>query len=80
MHLPEVVNLVATGATTQEVVDPSAWQPIIDAFNAQVSVGSVIGILAAVIGVSIGFVFMWFGVRKSTNVLMAAFQRGKLKL
>lgn len=78
MHLPSAITFFAT--TTTEVVDPSAWQSIIDAFNTQISVGSVIGVLAAVIGVSVGFVFMWFGVRKSTNVLMAAFQKGKLRL
>ena len=80
MHLQAAIKYLATTTTTQEIVDPSVWQPIIDAFNAQVSVGSVIGVLAAVIGVSIGFVFMWFGVRKSTNVLMTAFQKGKLRL
>ena len=70
--------LVATA--TESVVDPSAWQPLIDAFNAQISVSSVIGVLAAVIGAAIGFVFMWWGVRKTKSVLMSAFQKGKLKL
>ena len=79
MHLPAAIKMLATG-TTQTVVDPSAWQPLIDAFNAQISVSTVIGVLAAVIGVSIGFVFMWWGVRKTKSVLMAAFQKGKLKL
>lgn len=78
MHLAAAINYLATGTT--EVIDASAWQPIIDAFNAQVSVSSVIGVLAAVIGVSIAFVFMWWGVRKSANVLMSAFQKGKLRL
>ena len=80
MHFPAAIKILATGTSTSQVVDPSAWQPIIDAFNAQVSVSSVIGVLGAVIGVSIGFVFMWWGVRKTKSVLMAAFQKGKLKL
>lgn len=69
--------LTDTGAS---VVDPTVWQPIIDAFNNQISVSSVIGVLAGVVGVSVGFVFMWFGVRKSTKVLMSAFKKGKLSI
>ena len=80
MKLQSVLPMLLTAEGGTTVVQPSAWQPIIDAFNAQISVPSVIGVVAVVIGSAVGFVFMWFGVRKSISVLMAAFQKGKLKV
>ena len=46
----------------------------------QISVGTVVGVIAAAIGAGIGLVFMWWGVRKLVRVLMSAFKSGKLKV
>lgn len=78
---PSFLTMISSFLTgTATVVTPDAWQTIIDAFNSQISVPSIVGVIAAVIGAAVGFVFMWFGVRKSISVLMAAFQKGKLKV
>lgn len=58
----------------------SAFQSVITALQEQISVTSVIEILAYVAGISVGFVFVWWGVRKASRALMSAFKKGKLRL
>lgn len=55
-------------------------EPVITAMQGQISVSTVIGILVAVVGASIGLVFMWWGVRKVSGALMAAFKKGKIRI
>lgn len=72
-----VMNLLATGTTT-ELVTSADWSVITDALTAQVNVASVMGVLAAAAGVSIGLTFAWWGARKTVRMVMAAFKRGKI--
>lgn len=58
----------------------AAWQPVIDAMTAEVSVGTVVAVLAAAVTAGIALVFMWWAVRKTARVLMAAFRKGKLSV
>lgn len=51
---------------------------VIDAVTGQISVGTVVEILAYTVGISIGLVFAWWGIRKGIAMLMAAFRRGRL--
>lgn len=78
--MPKFFHLRAllSGATT--VVSSSDWQSVIDALTAQISVATIVGVLAAAVGAGIGLVFMWWGVRKLIRVLMGAFRSGKLKI
>lgn len=69
------MNLLATGATTITSTD---WSAITDALTAQVNVGSVMGVLAAGAGISIGLTFAWWGARKTTRMVMKAFKSGKI--
>lgn len=77
MPLLKLANILAT--TTNTTVDASAWQPVLDALSSQISVTTVIGVIAAVIGGGIGLVFMWWGTRKAVRGIMSAATRGKLK-
>lgn len=61
-------------------VTAEAWKSVIDAMAAQISVSTVVGVLAALVGASIGLVFMWWGVRKMARALMSAFKKGKLSV
>lgn len=58
---------------------PSDFAPVLDALTSQISIGSVVSVIAAVIGAGIGLVFLWWGVRKAVRAIMAAFKSGKLK-
>lgn len=62
------------------VVAASAWQSIISAMTAQVSVSTVVAALATMVTAGIGLVFMWWGVRKAARVLMASFRSGRLSI
>lgn len=55
-------------------------ESIITAVQGQISVATVVAVLAAVAGVSIGLVFAWWAARKGVSSIMAAFRKGKLRI
>lgn len=65
---------------TSTVVDPTAWQSVLDALTGQISVTTVMGVVAGVVTAGIGLVFAWWGVRKVTRGIMSAFKNGKLSV
>ena len=67
-----------TEAVTQ--ISVADIQVLIDAITAQINVGTVVAILAAVIGLAVTFVFMWWGIRKVASMFMSAFKKGKLSV
>lgn len=71
------LGLFLTGA---EVVAPEQWSSVLNAMTAQISVTSIVGVIASVIGAGIGLVFMWWGVRKLVRVIMSAFKKGRLSI
>lgn len=68
------------GYLTSSIVDPTAWQSVLDALTGQISVTTVMGVVAGVVTAGIGLVFAWWGVRKVTRGIMAAFKNGKLSV
>lgn len=78
LHIPALQE--GGNLTTSTVISPSDWATLISAITAQVSVSTVVGVLAAAATGAIGFVFLWWGGRKTVTMLMAAFKRGKLKI
>lgn len=73
--MPLILYAAETG-----VISASDWQSVIDSMTAQISVGTVVSVLAVVVSACIGLVFMWWGVRKATRALMAAFKKGKISI
>ena len=69
-------NLIASSTPT--AIGWSDLSDVLTAITGQISVTTVIGVVAGAIGAAIGLVFMWWGVRKLIRVLMAAFRKGKL--
>jgi len=53
---------------------------VVTAITGQISVTTIIAVIAGAVGVAIGMVFMWWGVRKAAKVIMAAARRGKLSV
>lgn len=53
---------------------------ILSAITSQFSVTTIVAMLAGILGVSVAFVFLWWGIRKGTRAIMAAVTRGKFKL
>lgn len=60
-------------------ISSTAFKSVVDAVTAQISVSSVVEVLAYAVPVVIGLVFMWWGVRKVTGMVMGAFRKGKLR-
>lgn len=76
--MPSIFALAAveSGGT----VSWTDFQSVITAVSEQFSVTTAVGVLAAVVGASVGLAFMWWGLRKGLGALMSAFQKGKVKV
>lgn len=61
-------------------ISSTAFTSVLEALQAQISVGTIVEVLAVGAGVAVGLAFMWWGVRKLTKVLMSAFKKGKVSL
>lgn len=68
--------LTSSGSTA---IGSSAFSSVINAVTAQISVSTVVEVLAYAVPICIGLVFMWWGVRKVTRMIMGAFRKGKLR-
>lgn len=65
---------------TGSTVSASDWSSVIDALTGQISVSTIVAVLATLVTAGIGLVFMWWGVRKAVGSLMSAFRKGKMSL
>ena len=61
-------------------VTASDWASVITAMTSQISVSTVVGVLATLVTAGIGLVFMWWGVRKAVGSLMGSFRSGRIRL
>ena len=61
-------------------ISTTDFQSVLNALTGQISVSTVVGVLAVAAGAAVGLAFMWWGVRKLVRVLMAAFKKGKVSL
>lgn len=61
-------------------VTSADWSSVMTALTGQISVATVVEVLAVVAAACVGLAFMWWGVRKATRALMSAFKKGKVSL
>lgn len=61
-------------------VSSSDFTAVLTALQSQISVSTIVEVLAVLAGAAIGMVFMWWGVRKIAKTLMSAFKKGKLSV
>lgn len=57
----------------------TTFKSVIDAITAQVSVANIVSVLAAAAAIAITFVFMWWGVRKVTRMVMGSARSGSIR-
>lgn len=62
------------------IITSADFSSILTNLQGQISVSTVVEVLAITAGACVGLVFMWWGVRKVTRALMGAFKKGKLSL
>lgn len=75
--LPELIPL---SDPVPKVVTASDWASVITAMTSQISVSTVVGVLATLVTAGIGLVFLWWGVRKAVGSLMGSFRSGRIRL
>lgn len=63
-----------------KVVTASDWASVVTAMTSQISVSTVVGVLATLVTAGIGLVFLWWGVRKAVGSLMGSFRSGRIRL
>lgn len=61
-------------------ISSTAFTSVLTALQGQISVSTVVEVLAVGAGAAVGLAFMWWGVRKLAKVLMSAFKKGKVSL
>lgn len=62
------------------VITAADWASVISAATAQISVSTVVAVLATLVAAGISLVFMWWGVRKAMASLMKAFRSGRISI
>lgn len=75
--LQELIPLTDPAPT---VVTAKDWASVISAMTSQISVSTVVGVLATLVTAGIGLVFLWWGVRKAVGSLMGSFRSGRIRL
>lgn len=75
LELIPLTDPAPTGAVTA-----ADWASVISAMTSQISVSTVVGVLATLVTAGIGLVFMWWGVRKAIGSLMGSFRSGRIRL
>ena len=75
-----LLELIPLSETTSTVVTAKDWASVISAMTSQISVSTVVGVLATLVTAGIGLVFLWWGVRKAVGSLMGSFRSGRIRL
>ena len=65
---------------TATAISSTDFTSVLTALQAQISVATVVEVLAVLAGACVGLAFMWWGVRKLVRALMSAFKKGKVSL
>lgn len=79
LTISSVLDLIPL-ADPATAVTASDWASVISAMTSQISVSTVVGVLATLVTAGIGLVFMWWGVRKAVGSLMGSFRSGRIRL
>ena len=58
----------------------NTFKSVIDAILGQVSVQNIVTVLASAAAIAITFVFLWWGVRKVTAMVMGSARKGKISV
>lgn len=65
---------------TVTAIGSSAFSSVITALQAQISVTTIVEVLAYAATAVVAMVFLWWGVRKVTQMVMSAFRSGRISI
>ena len=75
-----ILDVMPLAEQPSTVVSAKDWASVISAMTSQISVSTVVGVLATLVTAGIGLVFLWWGVRKAVGSLMGSFRSGRIRL
>ncbi len=61
-------------------IGSSSFASVITALQAQISVTTIVEVLAYAAAAVVAMVFMWWGVRKVAQMVMSAFRNGRISI
>lgn len=62
------------------IITSADFTSVLTNLQAQISVSTIVEVLAVTATACVGLAFMWWGVRKVVGALMSAFRKGKVSL
>lgn len=65
---------------TTSAFSAEGLQPLITSMKAAITPAELVSTLAVLFGIGIGFVLMWFGVRKALSIFKNNVMKGKMKI
>lgn len=71
------LRLLQVGEVAADTIDFSGY---ITALKSSITTTQVLTVLAAVVGIGMGFFLMWLGVRKATRAFTSAVATGKIRI
>lgn len=80
LAISAVLELMPLTESASNAVTAKDWESVISAMTSQISVSSVVAVLATLVTAGIGLVFLWWGVRKAVGSLMGSFRSGRIRL
>lgn len=80
LTISAALELIPLSDPVSTVVTAKDWASVISAMTSQISVSTVVGVLATLVTAGIGLVFLWWGVRKAVGSLMGSFRSGRIRL
>lgn len=61
-------------------IDSTTIMGILDAVTTQFSVTNIVGMIAGILGVTVGFIFLWWGIRKGFRAIVGATTSGSPRI
>lgn len=80
LTISALLDVIPLSDPPSAVVTAKDWASVIAAMTSQISVSTVVGVLATLVTAGIGLVFLWWGVRKAVGSLMGSFRSGRIRL
>lgn len=77
--MPKFMNLAAMLTQQTTSVGASDWAQVISDVTSQFSVTTIVAVISSIVVAGIGFVFLWWGVRKAFASIMAAVKKGRIR-
>ncbi len=69
-----------SGGGSADTVTSNTIMDILKAITGTFSISQIVAMIAGLLGVSMAFVFLWWGVRKGSKMVIAAVKSGKFSI